>query len=134
MTRAISGSLIGASVSYGLSRRALAKLRLRAVRCGAWFRDLNDVERKLLDLTIAVVRRIHSVRLANMVSPIVRKLLDAVESKISRLMRTDGRELVEKLSEIARSWGHRSAARWPEDQGFVRFLAVMSLNDCRVEV
>ena len=128
MTYAVSGSLTGVSVAYVLSRQGLAKLRLRAIRRGVWFRDLKDVERKLLDLTIAVVRRIHSVRLANMISPIVRKLLDAVESKFSRLMRTQGRGFAEKLSRVAQGWGNKSAVRWASDLGFVEYLVVASVS------
>ncbi len=122
------GSLSGASVAYVLSRRALAKLRLRAIRRGVWFRDLKDVERKLLDLTIAVVERIHSVRLAKMVSAIVEKLLNAVEGRLSRLMRARGRGLAEKLSLIALSWGNKSAVHWASDLGFMEYLAVASID------
>lgn len=129
MARGVGRSFAGASVTYVLSRQALAKLRLKAIRRGVWFRDLKDVERKLLDLTIAVVSRVRSVRLAKMVSPIVQRLLDAVESRISRLMRTQGQELAEKLSKIAQGWGHKSAARWPEDPALVRFVTVMNLHD-----
>jgi hypothetical protein len=128
MTRAVCGSLAGVSVAYVLSRRALAKLRLRAIRRGVWFRDLKDVERKLLDLTIAVVKRIHSVRLARMVSPIVEKLLNAVESKLSRLMRTQGRGLAEKLGRIAQDWGNKSAVHWADDLGFIEYLTVACIN------
>jgi predicted sugar kinase len=128
MTCVDGGSLRGASVACVLSRRALAKLRLRAIRRGVWFRDLKDVERKLLDLTIAVVRRIHSVRLARMVSAVVEKLLNAVESKLSRLMRTHGRELAEKLSRIAQNWGNKSAVHWARDLGFMEYLTLASVN------
>ena len=128
MAWAVSGRLKSASVAYVLSRRGLAKLRLRAIRRGVWFRDLKDVERKLLDLTIAVVRRVHSVRLARMVFPIVERLLNAVESKLSRLMRTQGRGLAEKLSRVAQDWGNKSAVRWASDLGFIEYLTVSSVN------
>ena len=128
MTHAVSGSLTGVSVAYVLSRQGLAKLRLRAIRRGVWFRDLKDVERKLLDLTIAVVRRVQSVRLARVVSSIVEKLLDAVESRLSRLVRTQGRGFAEKLSRVAQGWGNKSAVRWASDLGFVEYLAVASVN------
>jgi hypothetical protein len=128
MAHAVGGSLIGVSVACVLSRQGLAKLRLRAIRRGVWFRDLKDVERKLLDLTIAVVRRVQSVRLARMVSLIVEKLLVAVESRLSRLMRTRGRGVAEKLSRVAQGWGNKSAVRWASDLGFVEYLAVASVN------
>jgi hypothetical protein len=86
------------------------------------------VERKLLDLTIAVVDRIHSIRLAKMVSAIVEKLLNAVESKLTRLMRTQGRGLAEKLSRVAQDWGNRSAVYWASDLGFIEYLAVASIS------
>ncbi len=91
-------------------------------------RALKSIERKLLDLTIAVVKRIHSVRLAKMVSPIVEKLLHAVESRLSRLMRLQGRGCAEKLSRIAQSWGHKSAVHWASDLGFMEYLAVASIG------
>jgi len=122
------GSLRGVSVAYVLSRRALAKLRLRAIRRGVWFRDLKDMERKLLDLTIAVVERIQSVRLAKMVSSVVEKLLCGVESRISRLVRLRGRGLAGKLSQVALGWGNRSAVEWASDLGFMEYLAVASLD------
>ncbi|HDQ06648.1 MAG TPA: hypothetical protein ENN36_08020, partial [Candidatus Bathyarchaeota archaeon] len=57
-----------------LTREALAKLRLKALRRGIWFRDLKQSERKLLSLTIRVVERVRSFMLARLVSQIVSKL------------------------------------------------------------
>jgi hypothetical protein len=128
MKRVASDGLRSVSVAHVLSRAALAKLRLRAIRRGVWFRDLKDVERKLFDLTIVVVRRIHSVRLAKMVSVIVEKLLDAVESRFSRLVRMQGRGLAEKLSRLAQGWGNKSAVHWAGDLGFMEYLAVASVE------
>ena len=122
------GSLRGSSVACVLSSRVLAKLRLRAIRCGVWFRDLRDVERRLLDLTIAVVERVHSVRLARLVSPIVEKLLCAVEGRLSRLMRMRGRGLAERFSRVAVGWGNKSAIHWADDLGFVEYLVVASVD------
>lgn len=117
-----------ASTACVLSRPALARLRLRAIRRGVWFRDLRHVERELLDLTIAVVERVRSVRLAKAVSVIVEKLLNAVESRLSRLVRMRGRGLAERLSRIAQGWGHKSAVRWASDLGFMEYLAVASID------
>ncbi len=122
------GSFGGASVACVLSRRALAKLRSRAIRRGVWFRDLRDVERKLLDLTIVVVERVQSARLAELVSPIVERLLRAVGGRLSCLMRVQGRGLAEKLSRVAQGWGNRSAVRWASDLGFMEYLAVASIE------
>jgi hypothetical protein len=122
------GRLRGTSAAYVLSRRVLAKLRLRAIRCGVWFRDLRDVERKLLDLTIAVVERVRSVRLAKVVAGIVERLLLAVEGGLSRLMRVRGRGLAERLSRVAQSWGNKSAVHWATDLGFIEYLAVAGVE------
>ena len=110
-----------------LTREALAKLKLKALRRGVWFRDLKQSERKLLDLTISVVERVRSFTLANIISQLVRKLCDVMESRIYRLMRTEGRSLAEKLSWIARVWGNKSARSWANDQCFIKYLTVNQL-------
>jgi capsid protein len=106
----------------------LARLRLRAVRRGVWFRDLKQNERKLLDLTIRVVQRVHSFILAKLVSRIVSKLCEAMESKILRLMRSEGRSLAEKISKIAEAWGNRAAKSWANDRGFIQYLTINNLS------
>jgi len=110
-----------------LTREALAKLRLKAVRRGCWFRDLKHNERKLLDLTIRVVDKVRSFLLAKIVSRLVDILCEAMESRIFRLMRTEGRSLAEQLSQIGQVWGNKSARSWAKDQGFIQFLTVNNL-------
>ena len=111
-----------------LTREALAKFRLKAVRRGCWFRDLKQSERSLLDLTIRVVERVRSFSLANLVSRIVGKLCEAMESRIYRLVRSEGREMAKRLSEIGLAWGCRTARFWAEDCGFMQFLVVSNLG------
>ena len=111
-----------------LTREALAKLRLKALRRGIWFRDLKQSERKLLSLTIRVVERVRSFMLARLVSQIVSKLCEAMESKVFRLMRTEGRGLAEKMSRIAEAWGNRAAKSWANDRGFIQYLTVSNLS------
>jgi hypothetical protein len=114
--------------SIPLTREALAKLRLKALRRGVWFRDLKHSERKLLDLTIRVVQRVQSFILAKLVSRIVSKLCEAMESRILRLMRTEGRTLAEKISKIAEGWGNRVARSWAKDCGFMQYLTITNLS------
>lgn len=114
-----------------LTREALARVRLKAIRRGVWFRELKDIERKLVELTVKVVERVRSPLLAKLVSSIVRKLLDAMEGEVSRLLRTKGRSLAQKLSQIAQGWGNKSAVRWPEDAGFIQFLTIINLPALR---
>lgn len=123
-----SGRSSDGARSVPLTREALAKLRLKALRRGVWFRDLKHSERKLLDLTIRVVQRVHSLTLAKLVSRIVGKLCAAMESRIFRLMRTEGRTLAEKLSKIAEVWGNRVAKSWAKDSGFIQYLTISSLS------
>ena len=110
------------------TREALARLRLKALRRGVWFRELSRDERVLMKLVIRVTHRIRSFLLARLISGIVKKLVDALESEVAQLMRVVGRSLAQKLSGIAQSWGNRSAERWPQDSGFIQYLTIMNLN------
>jgi len=125
--RSADGS-VGIGVSFPLTRGALTKLRLKAVRRGCWFRDLKCGERKLLELTIGVVERVRSFILAKLVSRIVSKLCEAMESRIFHLMRTKGRSLAERISKIAEAWGNRAAKFWANDRGFIQYLTVSNLS------
>lgn len=122
-----SGKSSNGAKSVPLTREALAKLRLKALRRGCWFRDLKREERKLLDLTIRVVERVRSFLLAKIVSRIVGKLCEAMESRIFRLMRTEGRSLAETISRIGQAWGNRAAKSWANDRGFIQYLTVSNL-------
>jgi len=123
-----SRSPVTTQPSIPLTREALARLRLKALRRGVWFRDLKREERKLLELTIRVVEKVRSFLLAKIVSRIVGKLCEAMESRIFRLMRTEGRNMAENLSEIAQAWGYRAAKSWADDCGFMQYLTVNNLG------
>ena len=81
-----------------------------------------------MELTMRVVKRIRSFFLARVVTSIVEKLLDAMESRVTRLMREVGQPLAQKLSGIAQKWGNNSAASWIADPGFRQYLTVMYMN------
>jgi hypothetical protein len=117
---------------FSLTRDSLAKLRLKARRCGAWFRNLKQNERKLLDLTISVVERVRSFLLAKLVSQLVSRLFEAMESRISRLIRTEGKEMAHRLSEIAICLGYKTAKCWANDRGLMQYLTINSLESLRV--
>lgn len=112
-----------------LSMGDLARLRLKAMRKGVWFRVLSRLERGLMSLTLKVIDRVRSRVLAKALRSIVKKLLKALESRVSLLMRKVGVPLARKLSRIAEMWGNSSAGKWVRDRCFVRFLAVMHMND-----
>ncbi len=123
-----SRSPVTTQPSIPLTREALARLRLKALRRGVWFRDLKREERKLLDLTIRVVEKVRSFLLAKIVSRIVGKMCEAMESRIFRLMRTEGRSLAEHVSRIGEAWGNRAAKFWANDRGFMQYLTVTNLS------
>ena len=114
--------------SVPLTREALAKLRLKAKRRGVWFRNLKQSERQLLDLTISVVERVRSFLLAKVVSRLVGILCEALESRIVRLVRTEGRAMAKRLSEVGEAWGYRAARSWQKDRGLMQFLVINNLD------
>ena len=109
-------------------KNALAKIKAKALRRGVWFRVLTRGERAQIELTTRVVKRIRSFFLARVVTSIVEKLLDAMESRVTRLMREVGPALARKLSRTAQEWGNKSAHEWVADSGFVRYLAINYMN------
>lgn len=122
-----SKSPVNTRTPISLTREALAKLRLKALRRGIWFRDLKREERRLLELTIRVVEKVRSFILAKIVSRIIGKLCEAMESRIFCLMRTEGRSLAEKIASIGDAWGNRAAKSWANDRGFIQYLTVSNL-------
>ena len=109
------------------SREYLVKTMKKARRKGCYYRVLKQSERTLLDLTVRVVEKVRSFILAKLISQIVNKLLEAMESRVYRLIRTEGRCMAEQLSTIAQSWGNRSAKSWAKDRGFMQYLTVSNL-------
>jgi hypothetical protein len=133
----LSEKLVRASNSIPLTREVLAKLRLKAQRSRAWFRLKRD-ERRFMDLVITVVDKVRSFLLARILSPIIKRLLEAMGGaqgvmeaalgEVAYFMAVKGRSLAQKISLIAQGWGNKSAARWPGDSGFVQYLTIMCLN------
>ncbi len=126
-----SGKSSKGTQSFPLTREALVKLKLKALRRGVWFRDLKQSERKLLDLTISVVERIRSFLLAKLVSRLINKLCEAMESRVFRLMKTEGRRLAEKVASIGEAWGNRAAKFWAKDSDFIQYLTINNLQSFR---
>ena len=110
------------------TKSMLAKIRIKAIRRGIWFRVLDRLERASIDLTIRVVEKVRSTVLTRMLMSIVKKLSEAMESKVSRMMREVGCGLAQKVSRIAQKWGNKSAVEWKADPGFIQYLTVMCLN------
>jgi len=114
------------------SRARLAEVRAKAVRRGVWFRTLSGLERAQIDLTIRLVEKVQSRLLTQVLNKILGKLFEAMESRVSRLMREVGTPLAEKLSVVGKSWGCKSASSWARDPGFIKFLTVNYMNTSRL--
>ena len=117
-----------------LKRGSLARLRLKALRCRAWFSALRSDERRYFELVIRVVNRVRSPPVVKLLTPFIRKLLiamggiEALEGKVAHWMKTVGRSLAEKISLIAQGWGNKSAVKWVDEPGFIRYLTVIDMN------
>jgi hypothetical protein len=115
-----------------LSVSRLLEARRLAIRRGVWFRALNRLERGVLELTVKCVDSIKSAKLAKVVTAILVKLKLAMESAVERTVKIVGHSLAEKISNIALSWGNRSASKWREDPSFARYLAITHMNTQRL--
>ena len=112
-----------------LNKTQLVKLRLKAIRAGVWFRALPRIDRVLVDLTIRVAGSIRSATLARNILAVIRKLEELLESHLLRAFRGVALQLAQKLSLVAQKWGNISAKNWVSDVSFIKFLAVMHINE-----
>lgn len=111
-----------------LMRSEIIRIKARALRRGVWFRVLTRVERACIDLVIKIVERVRSRLLQKVLSSILSKLEEAMESQVRRLMRKVGNNIAKEMSQIAQTWGNKSAVRWAEDSGFVQYLTITYMN------
>ena len=111
-----------------LCRTELEKIKKRALRRGIWFKVLSKIERIQVDLTIKVVKVVKSIILSKVLHSIVKKLLNAMESRVARLMKEVGKTLARKISEIGVKLGCKSAKSWINDEGFIKFSTIMYMN------
>ncbi|MEM1542699.1 MAG: hypothetical protein QXF59_04790 [Candidatus Bathyarchaeia archaeon] len=112
-----------------LDSKYLSRLRSEAIRRRVWFRALSRLERGLINLVVKVVDRARSPNLINVLAKIIVKVKRAMMSPLKQVMTQVGRPLAKKISMIALKWGNKSAAEWAEDEGFIRYLAVMDMNN-----
>jgi hypothetical protein len=82
----------------------------------------------LVDLTIKVAVEVHSSRLARALLSVVKRIVDALENKVSSDAYVIGFSLARKLSALAQRWGNRLARNWASDARFAKFLAIMHQN------
>jgi len=111
-----------------LSRDTLIRMRAKAIRRGVWFRTLTKSERAQLDLTIKIVHKVRSFLLSRVLTSLVKKLQEAMETMVTRMMRVVGSSLAQKLSQIAQNWGNTFATMWAKDPGFIQYLTITHIN------
>lgn len=112
-----------------LDSRHLIRLKSIAMRRHVWFRVLSSLERGLVNFVIKVVNKPRSQVLVEILSRIVVKVKRALMSPVTRFMEIVGRPLAKKISQIALKWGHKEALEWTEDINFIRYLAIISMNN-----
>ena len=112
-----------------INKNQLIRLRSKAKRAGVWFRALPRIDRVLVDLTIRVASNIRSATLAKNILAVTEKLEGLLESSLLRAFRGIALKLAQKLSAVAQKWGNTSAKHWVSEVSFVKFLAVMHINE-----
>lgn len=111
-----------------IAKQDLIKVKTRALRLNVWFKALSRTERAIMDLTVKYVERVRSHTLEETISSIIDKILKALESRFLSNAEKVGREIMEKLGEIAEKWGNKTASEWKFDIGFIRFLGINAVN------
>jgi len=111
-----------------LTSQGLMKIKTNALRRKVWFKALSRVERSIIDLTIRCVEIVRSNALIKTLLTILDKLLKTLEEDYLKKMETIGREIAERICEIASKWGNPHAWLWKYDLRFVRFLGVNTVN------
>lgn len=124
-----------------LRRGPLFRLLRRAQRSKVLFKCLSVEEIRFVNLAFRVVDEVRSFMLAKALAPIVRRLLDALQvtrelmiyvlGEVNYWLREAGRVLAEKVTWIAQSWGHGSAHKWLRDEGFIKYLTIISIPHLR---
>ena len=107
----------------------LSDMKKRALRKGVWYRTLDRVERGIVSLTARIVDRVESKLLGVELVKILAKLVKAMRSEFVRCMSDFGFGRARELSKQAVKWGCKVAIGWASEMNFVKYLAMMSLNE-----
>lgn len=114
----------------------LLKLKRKSIRSNnAWFKVLSLDKRRFIEAVIQTVDRIQSSLLLKLMTELAEKLLVAIGGipaligKIPYGMINYGLPLAKRISIVAQSWGNQTAEKWANDEGFIRYLTVLDVND-----
>jgi hypothetical protein len=114
-----------------LNKKQLVNLKTKAMRSGAWFKVSRRIDRVLFDVTVRVVDNIRRSQLAKSMLALIRKLENGVKGGFSGSLAQIGLSLAQKIISTAQKLGNLSNTSWLLDSMFIRFLAVMRINDAK---
>ena len=117
--------LIPIKVNLELSAELLRAARGCALRKRVWYRALDQVERGIVNLTIDLVERVKSLRLAGAIADILGKLEEALKSEFTRHVESYGYSRMRMVIEAAVRLGCREALNW----GCESFARLLALNN-----
>lgn len=117
-------------------RQFLLKLKQKSIRSNnAWFKVLSLDKRRFIEAVIQTVDRIQSSLLLKLMTELAEKLLNAIGGiptligKIPYGMINYGLPLAKRISTVAQSWGNQTAQQWANDEGFIRYLTILDVNN-----
>jgi hypothetical protein len=95
------------------------------------YKVIKRIDRALFDLTLRVVVNIRSRQLAKSILALTSKLENGVKDSFAKRLFGTGLPLAQKISSTAQKLGNISVNVWLHDSVFIRFLAVIYINDLR---
>lgn len=117
-------------------RKFLSKLKQKSIRShNAWYRVLSLDKRRFIEAVIQTVEKIRSALLLKLLTALAEKLLHAIGGirgligNLAYEMQNFGHPLAQRISIIATKWGNNFAAKWANDEGFIRYLTVTNMNN-----
>src|SRR5208283_5504857 len=126
---------ISVMISHG-GRKFLSKLKQKSIRSNnSWYRVLSVDKRRFIEAVIQTVDKIRSSLLLKILAGFVEKLFRAMGGirglmgNFAFEMQNFGYPLAQRVSVIAAKWGNNLAATWSNDEGFVRYLTVIDMNN-----
>jgi hypothetical protein len=120
-------------------RRFLTQLKQKSIRSNnSWYRVLTVDKRRFIDAVIQTVDKIRSSLLLKVLTGFVEELFRAIggilglRGKLWCEMQNFGIPLAHRVSVIAAKWGNNISSTWSNDLGFIRYLAVIHVNDISI--
>jgi hypothetical protein len=108
-----------------LSKMQLIRLRTEAMRSGVWLRELQRVDRALVNNPMKVARSVRSKTSAPCILAIKCKVQKLTKKRISQAI---GSPAAHRLSARAQKWGYKTAHQWKTDVGFAQHLTIMNIS------